>query len=115
MEVFETMNSAVPVGEKRRYTRTSIELPVVVQGMASPRSLIRGHCLDLSEAGAGGILTGVLKPGQVVLMELVLAADRPVQVNARVRHVSRLHCGFEFLAPDHEVIGHIRAACQGVQ
>ncbi len=114
MEVPEAMDSSIPGTEKRRHTRTSIELPVVVQGM-SPHSQIRGHCLDLSEAGAGGILTGVLKPGQVVLMELVLAADCPVQVNARVRHVSRLHCGFEFLAPDHEVVGHIRAACQSVQ
>jgi len=105
------MEPFAPAMEQRRFARTSIEVPVVVRGMASPRTLLRGHCLDLSEGGTGSILPGDLKPGQVVLMELILAPDHPVQVNARVRHSYHLHCGFEFLAPEQDVIDYIRTAC----
>lgn len=96
--------------DQRRFERTSLEAPIVVRGMASTRKLLRGHCMNLSEGGAGGILSGELLPGQVVLMELVLRTERPVHVNARVRHRSRLYCGFEFLGPDGEALGQIREA-----
>lgn len=97
--------------DQRRFERTTLEAPIVVRGMVSTRKLLRGHCMNLSEGGAGGILSGELMPGQVVLMELVLGTERPVQVNARVRHRSRLYCGFEFLGTDGEALGQIREAC----
>ena len=96
--------------DQRRFERAIIEAPIVVQGMASARKLLRGHCMNLSEGGAGGILAGELLPGQVVLMELVLDSLQPVHVNARVRHRTRLYCGFEFLGPDGEALGQIREA-----
>src|SRR4051812_10075120 len=89
--------------DQRRFARTHVELPIVVRSMASAASLIRGHSLNLSEGGAGGILSGELMPGQVVLMELMLNTEEAVRVNARVRHCTQPYCGFEFLGPDGDV------------
>ena len=70
----------------------------------------RGHCLNLSESGAGAIVAGTWLPGQVVGIELVLRTE-PVVVQARLRHRNSLHCGFEFLAASDTVREQLRQAC----
>jgi len=70
----------------------------------------RGHCVDLSEGGAGGVVPGEWRPGQVVTMELAVpGGDQSLVVSARVCHRDDMRCGFEFLAPSDEALTVIRA------
>lgn len=85
---------------------------VVWSIVSGSRRASRGHCLNLSESGAGAIVAGSWLPGQVVGMELVLTRDEePVQVQARLRHRDQLYCGFEFLGPTDDVREQLRVAC----
>ncbi len=99
--------------QMRRHVRQRVEAPVAVWSIGSRgKNASRGHCLDLSESGAGAIVAGTWLPGQVVGMELVLAPDEePVVVEARLRHRTRLYCGFEFLAPSDNVRQQLRLVC----
>src|SRR5690348_14677972 len=85
----------------RRYTRQPIEAALLVRGIGSSvANSQRGHCVDLCEGGAGGVVPGEWKPGQVVTMEMALpGVERSVLVSARVCHAREMRYGFEFLAP----------------
>ncbi|MGI9101025.1 MAG: PilZ domain-containing protein [Terriglobales bacterium] len=99
--------------EKRRHVRQKVEAALAVWGIASgTRRASRGHCLNLSESGAGAIVSGKWLPGQVVSMELILPADmRPMMLQARVCHRQNLYCGFEFLGTGEALISQLRQAC----
>lgn len=101
------------MSQRRRHVRQKVEAPVVVWSIGSGgKNGCRGHCLNLSESGAGAIVAGTWLPGQVVGMELVLPPDEePVVVEARLRHRNRLYCGFEFLAPTEVVRQQLKMAC----
>lgn len=100
--------------QRRKHVRQKVEAPLVVWSIGSGgKNARRGHCLNLSESGAGAIVAGNWLPGQVVGMELVLPPDEePVVVQARLRHRNRLYCGFEFLGPTEDVREQLRMACR---
>ncbi len=100
--------------QRRRHERQRVEAPLVVWSIVSGgKNASRGHCLNLSESGAGAIVAGTWLPGQVVGMELVLPYfEEPLQVEARLRHRDRLYCGFEFLAPSENVRQQLRTVCR---
>ncbi len=99
--------------EKRRHFRQKIDAPLVVWGIASgTRRASRGHCLNLSESGAGAIVSGSWLPGQVVSMELILPSQhQPVALQARVCHRQNMYCGFEFLGAGDTTLSQLRQAC----
>lgn len=98
---------------RRRFPRVPIEAPLLVRKMGvGLTGDMRGQCLNLSEGGAAGMVSGEFLPGQVVLMELVLPnSAEAVRVNARVRHQQEMVCGFEFLAPEPAALESIRRIC----
>ena len=98
---------------QRRYPRQAVEAALLVRSIGSSvASAQRGHCVDLSEGGAGAIVGGPWRPGQVVTMELTPAnSEGSVVVSARVCHRDDLRCGFEFLAPTADVVDLIRKLC----
>ncbi len=100
--------------QRRRHVRLKVGAPVVVWSIVSGgKNGSRGHCLNLSESGAGAIVAGTWLPGQVVGMELVLPnVEEPVVVEARLRYRDRLYCGFEFLAASENVRRQLRQACR---
>ncbi len=85
--------------QRRRYTRHRVEAPVFLRSAGSQvRGGWRGHCLNLSEGGAGVVVAGPWEPGQVVQLELALSAmEAPLLVVARLVHRTHLYCGLEFL------------------
>jgi hypothetical protein len=97
----------------RRHLRRPVEAALLVRGIGSSvANAQRGHCVDLSEAGAGVIVAGEWRPGQVVTMELnPPAGGESVLLSARVCHRNEQRCGFEFLAPSAQALNLIRALC----
>jgi c-di-GMP-binding flagellar brake protein YcgR len=99
--------------QQRRHPRRNVEIPIRAWSITSdPTRAIHGHCLNLSEGGAGAIIAGPWKPGQVVTMQLNLSPDsQPIIVEARLSHRNQLHCGFEFLGTSELVMTQLRNAC----
>jgi hypothetical protein len=98
----------------RRYMRHAVEAPLLVRGIGSTVAHShRGHCVDLSEGGAGCVIPeGEWPPGQVVTMEMTLPGlEKSLVVSARVCYRSGIRCGFEFLAPSKEALTVIRVLC----
>lgn len=93
------MNEAQSLVQRRRSPRSNVEAAVAVCSVVSRAAQIwRGHCLNLSEGGAGVIVGGPWLPGQVVNVEFApLNGNPPKQMVARVAHRNRLYCGLEFL------------------
>ena len=85
--------------QRRRSIRHRVEAAVLVWSIASNTSRAwRGHCLNLSEGGAGLIVGGPWMRGQVVRLELALPnSNVSFPMTARVAHRNRLYCGLEFL------------------
>jgi c-di-GMP-binding flagellar brake protein YcgR len=85
--------------QRRRYARHEFEAPVFLRSAGShAREGWRGHCLNLSEAGAGVMVPGPWRPGQVVQLEIALPArEQPLLLVARLVHGNRLYWGLEFL------------------
>ena len=98
---------------RRKFPRIRMEVPLLVRKMGTGiTGDMRGQCLNLSEGGAAGMVGGEFLPGQVVLMELVLPQiAEAVRLNARVCHQQDMITGFEFLAPEPQVLETIRRAC----
>jgi PilZ domain len=83
--------------------------------VSSARSGERGHCLDLSEAGAGLVVAGSWQPGQVMQLELVLPrAERPLMLAARMVHRNRQFCGMEFLGLTESARARLRSALHDI-
>lgn len=93
------MKDAQPMVQRRRFPRSNVEAAVAVCSVVSKAAQIwRGHCLNLSEGGAGVIVGGPWLPGQVVNVEFVpMNGNAAKQMVARVAHRTRLYCGLEFL------------------
>lgn len=97
---------------QRRFPRIRIDAPLLVRKMGAGISGDqRGQCVNLSEGGAAGMVSGGFLPGQVVLMELSLPhRQETLRMNARVCHQYDSIYGFEFLAPEPHVVSRIREA-----
>lgn len=82
---------------ERRYRRTIFSVPINVR-MLMPGGVRATHgvSLDISESGMGAIVQNELTPGEVIEVELKLAAWDLTAV-ALVRHSSATRSGFEFL------------------
>ncbi len=99
--------------EQRRYQRRKIEVPMRVWSItAGSTRAVHGHCFNLSEGGAGAIISGPWRPGQVVTMQLAVQIDSPIMVEARMAHRNQLYCGFEFLGASEAVMAQVRSACE---
>ncbi|MGE0406677.1 MAG: PilZ domain-containing protein [Candidatus Korobacteraceae bacterium] len=97
----------------RRHIRHAVEAPLLVRGIGSSvTNSLRGHCVDLSEGGAGCMVPGEWPPGQVVTMEMTLPGmENSLVLSARVCYRNGLRYGFEFLAPSKEALTAIRVLC----
>ena len=98
----------------RRYMRHAVEAPLLVRGIGSSvANSHRGHCVDLSEGGAGCVIPeGEWPPGQVVTVEMTLPGlEKSLVVSARVCYRSGMRCGLEFLAPSKDALNVIRVLC----
>jgi hypothetical protein len=111
--------TSYPIGSRmkqsyRRYMRHAVEAPLLVRGIGSSvANSHRGHCVDLSEGGAGCVVPeGEWPPGQVVTMEMAFPGlEKTLVLSARVCYRSGIRCGFEFLAPSREALTAIRVLC----
>ncbi len=90
-----------------------MEAPLRAWSIASgSRHASRGQCVNLTEAGAGAIISGPWMPGQVVTIELSIpGANQEITVQARVRHNNPNYCGFEFLGADEKIREQLRSVC----
>jgi PilZ domain len=98
----------------RIYERHKTDAPVMVKGFdAGMDRSVTAHCVNLSEGGVGCIVSSKLKPGEFVLLELLLPVQQKVLlVSAQVRHCSRYYCGLSFVAPSVSVTSNIRTLCR---
>ena len=71
-----------------------------------------GRSTDLCREGIGVTVTSELTPEELVAMQIPLAADKPVTVNACVRYCQQGRCGFEFVNLDEPQRDAIQAACE---
>ena len=94
----------------RQKERHKTDMPVVVKGAGDGTSRsLAGHCVNLSEGGAGCIVSGKLTTGDFVLLELTLPhLHQTLLVSAQVRHSTRYYCGLAFVAPSESVTDEIR-------
>ena len=100
------------MNDRRRHTRNRFYAPVLVWSIASgPLAAVRGDCVNLTEAGAGTMITGPWAPGQVVNMEIAVPGSQTVTVQARLSHRNHHSFGFEFLGADPRVLNQLRSAC----
>lgn len=97
---FSTVLMDVQLVQRRRASRHRIEAAVLICSVVSHASRgWRGHCINLSEGGAGVIVGGPWTPGQVVRLEVALPnTPDSVAMIARIAHRNQLYCGLEFLA-----------------
>jgi|SRR6266404_8693258 len=98
----------------RIFERHKADAPVMVKGFdAGVDRSLTAHCVNLSEGGAGCIVSSKLKPGEFVLLELLLPLQqKALLVSAQVRHCSRYYCGLAFVAPSASVTTNIRTLCR---
>ena len=84
----------------RRFPRYPADFRLSVQSFRPTGSLsLWGLCSEVGEDGISGTLTGELKLGEVVSMEIALPAmGSPLKLRAIVRYCDGLRHGFEFLA-----------------
>ncbi len=100
------------MNDRRRHTRNKFHAPVMVWSIASgPLNAVRGDCVNLTEAGAGAMISGPWAPGQVVNMEIAVPGSQAVTVQARLSHRNHHACGFEFLGTDPRVMHQLRSVC----
>lgn len=89
----------VRAGDARRVLRHPVALcaDVTILRSGVPRE-VPGRLLDLSEEGAGVVLSHELRFGETVGIAFRLQpGEEPVRARAVVRHQQELRCGMEFL------------------
>jgi TonB family protein len=95
---------------RRRFSRYRVQAPMDVTVLRSgiPDTL-PGRTLNLGEQGISALLSGELKPGEFVGVEVRLPmSDDPLRTRALVRYHDRLRCGMEFVGLSIEQKGSIR-------
>ena len=80
------MTEIVDNGQRRRHPLRNVEAAVAVCSVVSNATRVwRGHCLNISEGGAGVIVGGPWLPGQVVNVEFA-----PGNANAAKQEIAVL-------------------------
>jgi len=91
----------------QRYPRALFSVPVTLRSlMAGGIRSLRGITLDISEGGLGAIVSGTLRVGEMVEVD-VRIAEHTLSTVAIVRHTSGVRCGFEFVGLTPEERQHI--------
>ncbi len=98
----------------RRFPRYPLDIKLTVHVFRAGESVsFWGRSNELGEDGIGATLTGMLEPGEVVAMELMLPmAGYPIKFRALVRYRDGLRHGFEFLALTAPQRDEIRRVCE---
>lgn len=108
-------NAKPNAGKKgvRRFPRYPADFRMSVQIFRPTGSLsLWGLCSELGEDGISGTLTGELKLGEVVSMEISAPAiGHPLKLRAIVRYCDGLRHGFEFLALSQEQREDLHRTC----
>jgi len=111
-------SSDKPRGEKpgfnRRFPRFALDVRVQVKMFQDGEfRTCWGRSVELGQDGIGATLTGTLKAGEIVTLEIPLPlAPYPMKVRAIVRYCQGLRYGFEFLTMDGEQRDTIERVCQ---
>jgi len=97
-------DATAPKKSVRRFPRYPADFRLSVQLFRPTGSLsLWGLCSELGEDGISGTLTGELKLGEVVSMEIsVPAIGCALKLRAIVRYCDGLRHGFEFLAVEQQ-------------
>ena len=92
-------SGTVSASPRRRYPRYALDVRFTVEAFRDgERTSMWGRSNEIGEDGIGGTLTGQLKPGEVVWLEMSLPRMTiPLRVRALVRYQVGLRHGFEFL------------------
>lgn len=108
-----TPNAAGPHKSARRFPRYPADFRLSIQLFRPSGSLsLWGLCSELGEDGISATLTEELQLGEVVSMEISLAAiGSALKVRAIVRYCDGLRHGFEFLALDGQQREALRRTC----
>lgn len=98
----------------RRFTRHALDVHLSVHVFRLGENVsFWGRSSELGEDGIGATVTGELKPGEVVSMELSLPGTGfPMKFRALVRYRDGLRHGFEFLALTTAQRDEIHRVCQ---
>lgn len=73
--------------------------------------LLKGHTVDICQAGLSAILTLEVAVGEIVQLEFDLPAG-PVAIRAIVRHKTAFRYGFQFVEPD--TPGTVKKTCEAL-
>jgi hypothetical protein len=95
----------------RRFPRYATDFRISVELFRPEGSVsLWGLCSEFGEDGVSGTLTGGLKLGDVVSMEIAVYGG-PLKLRAIVRYCEGLRHGFEFLALTREQRETLRRTC----
>jgi|SRR5581483_7948366 len=85
----------------RKLTRFDLDkrVRVVLQEEGS-HAVLHGRTYDISEGGMCAVISGKLKPGSVVLLEVCGLEEGSLGLTAMVRHAKGFYYGFEFVHLD---------------
>ena len=107
------LNSVAAPKRVRRYPRYPADFKLAIQIFRPSGSLsLWGLCSELGEDGLSGTLTGELRLGEVVSMEITIPnIGSAVKLRAIVRYCEGLRHGFEFLTVDNLQREALRRTC----
>ena len=95
----------------RKHPRALLSVPLRLRHlMGGGIHTSRGITLDISEGGVGALVTGDLRLGETVELDLQLP-EHPLNAVAIVRHTSNVRSGFEFLGMTPEERLQIASTC----
>jgi hypothetical protein len=90
----------IPVNERRRWPRHSIDIPLrVVAGARAPSVEVPGHGTEINEGGVTVDAKVELRVGDEVEVELLPPdfPNTPIRLRGAIRHGAGSHYGVEFL------------------
>lgn len=84
---------------RRRYTRHCLDVRIQVSVFREgDTALLWGRTSEIGIDGLGATLTGELRSGEVVSLEIAVpVSPHFLKLRGIVRYTQGLHCGFEFL------------------
>lgn len=102
-------------GWRRRYPRYRVDFAVKFTALGDDGyAEIHGRCGDIGCGGMGVVLTGEIKPGEVVSIEFALPASlEPMSVRAIIRYQTGSAHGLEFLGLSNEQREAVERYCAG--
>ena len=109
----KTGATAYPAVCQRRFPRYALDVRFTVEALRDGEKIgLWGRSNEIGQDGIGGTLTGELKPGEVVWLELSLPRLRkPLRIRALVRYQAGLRHGFEFLTLNAEQRAGVLRVC----